>query len=82
MNKLEFPRVNLVGPRNYESRELSTVVAALAFMTEHRPGETGPKRQVALDALTLAIAGNASADDARAAFVYAADGAGILAPVE
>ncbi|PSH56708.1 DUF982 domain-containing protein [Phyllobacterium endophyticum] len=74
-----LPPVNLVGPRNYESRELNTVLAALAFMEEHWPGDTGPKRQVALDVLTLAIAGNASADDARAAFVYAADEAGILA---
>ncbi|WP_187277125.1 DUF982 domain-containing protein [Phyllobacterium endophyticum] len=82
MNELKFPDVSILGPRSGEHRVVNSVPAALAFMLELWPGETGPKRQVALDALESAIAGNVSAEDARTAFLYAADEAGILEPLD
>ncbi|TXR48581.1 DUF982 domain-containing protein [Phyllobacterium endophyticum] len=80
MEELTFPRVFVIGPRVDESRGLNSVPAALAFMLEHWPGDTGPKKATALETLRRAIAGDASAEEARADFVHAADEAGILAP--
>ncbi|MBB3237384.1 DUF982 domain-containing protein [Phyllobacterium endophyticum] len=82
MDDLKFPNVPILGPRSGEHRLINSVNAALAFMLEHWLGETGPKRQIALDALESAIAGNVSAEDARTAFLYAADEAGILEPLD
>jgi hypothetical protein len=42
--------------------------------------DTGPKKETTLTELRRAISGDASVADARAAFVPAADDAGILAP--
>ncbi|MBB3234495.1 DUF982 domain-containing protein [Phyllobacterium endophyticum] len=81
MDELGFPDVVVLGPRSGEQRLLTSVPAALAFMMERWPGHTGPNRQIALDALNLALAGKGSAEDARTAFVCAADEAGILAPL-
>jgi hypothetical protein len=82
MEELAFLNVSILGPRSGEHRVINSVSGALAFMLERWPGETGPKRQIALDALASAISGNASAEDARTAFVYAADEAGILEPLD
>jgi hypothetical protein len=80
MDKLKFANVLVIGPRFHEHRKLDSVPAALAFMLEHWPGDTGAKKEVALTELRRAISGDASAEDAREAFVLAADEAGILAP--
>jgi hypothetical protein len=79
MDKLEFSDVVVLGPYLEERRVLNSVPAALAFMLEVWPGDTGPLKEKAIQTLKRAIAGEASAEDARTAFVLAAREAGVLA---
>ncbi|MBB3237358.1 DUF982 domain-containing protein [Phyllobacterium endophyticum] len=79
MDELRFASVFVKGPRFGECRELDTVPAALAFMLEHWSGDTGPKKVIALEKLMQAVAGNASAEDARVGFLQAAYEADLLA---
>jgi hypothetical protein len=79
MDELEFSDLVVLGPYLEERRVLNSVPAALAFMLEVWPGDTGPLKERAIQTLKRAIAGEASAEDARKAFVLAAREAGILA---
>jgi hypothetical protein len=79
MDELRFASVFVKGPRFGECRELDTVPAALAFMLETWPGDTGPKRVLAIEALQQAIAGDTKVEDARIAFLRAAYEADLLA---
>jgi hypothetical protein len=79
MDELEFSDVVVLGPYLEERRVLNSVPAALAFMLEVWPGDTGPLKEKAIQTLKRAIAGEASAEDARTAFVLAAREAGVLA---
>jgi hypothetical protein len=80
MDELKFSTVFVKGPRFSERRELNTVLEALNFMLETWPGGTGPKKDIALQKLTQAIAGIVPAEDARVAFLQAAYEADLLAP--